>query len=202
MSSFGGDMQVPRVDGGPAGASAPSSWLIGAAVFGQLSQAYAGFSAARMAGYEAKSQASSFGFRARMLELDRRNAELQAESILEQGQAEVSDVGLAGAQRRADIEAASAARGVTTGVGSAAEVQVSEKLMEQIDKYHINLASVRAANAARTGAVATGNEALLSRTSAANLRRSARASSPESYLVGGLGQGLLTGYALSTYRRT
>ena len=196
MTSFGGDMLVN------GSASGPSSWLIGAAVFGQLSQAYSQFSAARMAGFEAKSQASSFGFRARMLQLDRRNAEQRAESILEQGQAEVSDVGLAGSQRRADIEVAGAARGVTAGVGSAAEVQVSEKLLEQIDAYHINLDSVRRANAVRTGATAAGNEAIIARASAANLRRSAKASSPESYLVGGLGQGLLTGYALSTYRRT
>lgn len=181
--------------------SGPSAALIGAAVFGQLSMAYGQFSAARMASYEAKAQASAMGHRSRMLQLDRRAAELRAQSILEQGQAQIGDVGLAGSQRRASIEASTAARGVESGVGSAAEVQVSERLMEQIDAYHINLASVQAANAARAGATAIANEALLTRTSAANFRRSAKAARPETYLASGIGQSLLTGYMLGNYRR-
>lgn len=186
---------------GDSAGSGPSAALLGAAFFGQLSQAYAQFSQARMAAYEAKAQASSFGFRSRMLELDRRAAERQAESILEAGQAQVGDIGLAGSQRRAEISAATAARGVEAGVGNAAEVQVSQRLLEEIDKGHFRLEAVRRANAARAGATTIGNEALLSRTSAANLRRSAKATQPEAYLGAGIGQGLLQGYMLSKYRR-
>lgn len=185
-----------------AGAAANYDWLIGAAIFGQLSSAYAGFHSVQMGQIEAKSQASAQAFRGRMLAFDRRAAERQAESLLEQGQSEIANLTLAGGQRRAEIEAGNAARGIESGVGSAAEVQASERLIEQIDTYHINLASVRAANAARADAVATDNEALFARTSARNLRRSARYAHPEAALVGGIGSAALNTYALSQYRRS
>jgi hypothetical protein len=199
------DFYNDTIFGAPAaaqpGPSGPNSWLLAASVFSNLTEAYAGFHGARMAQEEAKSQASAYGHRARMLELDRRAAELRAESILEAGQVEAGMVSLEGEQRRAAIEASTAARGVEAGVGSAAEVQASEKLIEQIDVYNINLASVRAANAAREGAVAAGNEALFAGTSSVNLRRSARAARPEAHLFAGLGSAGLTASYLSNYRR-
>lgn len=200
MLGYGGPpAPAPAAPAAPVG---PSNWLVAAAVFGQLSQAYAGFSAARLASYEAKAHASAYGYRARMLELDRRQAEIRAESILAQGQDEVGRVGLEAGQRRAAITAATAARGVEAGVGTAAEVQASERLIQQIEAYHINLGAVRAANAARAGATAIANEALLARTSAGNLRRSARAARPETALVAGLGEAGLLGYQLANYRRS
>ena len=125
---------------------------IAAVVAGQLASAYAGFTQARLAAYEARGQASAYRFRARMLEFDRRAAEIRAQSILDQGQSEASMLSLEGSQRRAAIQASDAANGVTAGVGSAAEVQASERLMQAIDVYHVNLASVRQAAAARTAA--------------------------------------------------
>jgi hypothetical protein len=177
-------------------------WAVAASVFAGLNEGYAGFAAIRSAQEERRSQASALDFRARMLQFDRRAAEKQAESILAQGQSEIANVTLAGGQRRADIEAATAARGVEAGAGgNVAEVQASERIIEQAEVYHINLASVQAANAARRGAVAAGNEALFSRTSARNLRRSARRAAPESALLSGLGSSALSTAYLLNYRR-
>lgn len=193
----------PALGGGtgisPA-ADTSANWLIAAAVFGQLNSAYSNFHAVNMAQIEAKSQASAFGHRSRMLQLDRRAAERRAQDILSQGQAEAGVVGLEGAQRRAASTAGNAARGVDSSVGSAAEGQASDRLVEAIDVYNINLSSVRAANAVRAGRVAIENEALFARTSERNLRRSARVAQPEAQLIGGLGSAALTGYALGSYR--
>lgn len=185
----------------PAETPPSPAWGMAALIFGELTQAYANFNAVQMAKIETQAQASSFSHRARMLDLDRRNAEKQAQSILEQGQSEIGNVTLEGGQRRADIEATQAARGVDSSSGSAAEALASEKLVQAIDVYHINLNTVRAASAARAGAVAAGNEALFSRVSASNLRRSARVASPEAQLIAGLGNAGLSAYALSNYRK-
>ncbi len=186
--------------GQPAGVS--PNWAIAAGVFSQLASAYAGFHQARMATFEAKSQASAFGHRAVMLQMDQRAAERRAASILEQGQSQVGAVTLEGGQRRAAIEAATAARGVEAGVGSAAEVQASEKLIQDIDVSNVTLGAVQAANAARTGAVAIENEARAARVSSRNLRRSARVAAPETHLFAGLANAGITGYAIDQYRRT
>ena len=177
------------------------SWAIGAAVFGQLTTAYANFANVRAAQAQARSQASALSHRARMLQLDRRAAERQAMEILQQGQAEIANLTLAGGQRRAEIEASTAAAGVEAGVGSAAEVQASERLIQDVEAYHINLSSVRAASAARRGAVAIDNEARGLRTSARNLRRGARYAAPESALLSGIAGAGLSAGSLYNYRR-
>ena len=214
-NSFLGDQYMPESRGGWRAGGFPSlkPWkaddapkvspglAIAAGVFGDLSRAYANFAAVRMGQYEAKSQASSLSHRARMLDLDRRSAERRAESILEAGQQQASVARSAGRQAVAVEEADAAARGVDSSVGSAAEVLASEDLMAAMDVYHINLASVQAANAERTGAVAIGNEALFARTGARNLRRSVRAADPAAQLYGGLGSAALTTGLLATYKR-
>lgn len=204
----------PRTEGPPLPAGSPllrsnnpgpsvsPNWAIAASVAGQLAGAYAGYTQARLATYEVRSQASAYGFRSRMLELDRRAAEIRAQSILDQGQSQAGLISLQGAQRRAAIQVSDAASGVTAGVGSAAEVQASERLMQAIDVYHVNLASVRQASAERTGGVGAANEALMARTSAMNLRRAARASAPEAHLFSGLADATLSAGALSNYRRS
>lgn len=186
----------PSGGGGGGGGGVDPTWAIAAGIFAELTSAYANFTASRIAKEQTKAQASAFGHRARMLELDRRSAELRAQSILEQGNAEIGQLGLEAAQRRAAIAAGTAARGVEAGVGSAAEVQASERLIQAIDAYHINLDTVRAAEAERTRAVGIANEARFSRASARNLRRSAKTAYPESHLIAGLGSAAIRGGSL------
>lgn len=174
---------------------------IATSIFAGLTRAYAGFAQVRAAQEEQKAQSSAMGHRARMLQLDRRWALQRAESILQQGQGEVGRVSLAGEQRRAAITASAAARGVEAGVGSAAEVLASEKLIEQIDVYNITLDSVRQAGAVRQGARNIENEGRFARASSRNLRRGANAAAPEASLLAGLGSSALSAAYLSNYRR-
>lgn len=195
MSDFIGP---PRA---PTGTQISPNWAIAAAVFSSLSQAYAGYAAVRTAQYEAKSQASALGHRARMLELDRRDAQRRAFAIEEQGRSQVANVTLEGQQRRGAALASAAAAGVDASSASAREVQASDKLIDAIDVYHINLGTVRAANAARAGAVAIENEAAFARTNARGLRRSARYARPEAHLLAGLASAASSAEQIYNYRR-
>lgn len=183
----------------PLGAS---SLLLAAAAAGQLSQAYNAFHQARMAAYEQKSQASALRHRSRMLLLDRRAAEAQAETVMEAGQDQLSALATEGGQRRAEQVASLAARGLDSSVGSAAEGLASDRLMESIDAYNINLSTVRQANAIRRGAMAIGNEADSARVSGRNIGRAARRAAPEADLFAGIvDTGIRTEF-LRQYRST
>lgn len=197
----GNRWRPPADDVGAAAKSPSPTWAIAAAVFSGLSSAYANFAAVRTQQYQAKSQASALSFRSRMLDYDARAAEQRAQQILQQGQSDVGRISLEGSQRRAETAASTAARGVEAGVGSAAEVAASERLIEAIDVYNVNLSSVREANAARTGAVTLRNEALLGRVGSRNLRRSARAAAPEAQLLGGAAGAAVDAYRIANYRR-
>jgi hypothetical protein len=179
----------------------PSPLLLGAFAMGQVGQAYAAYQSARLAVYAQHAEASALRHRARMLDLDRRAAEMQADAILQAGQDQQANLALEGGQQRAELIAANNARGIDSSVGSAREVLASERLMQAIDAYNINLSTVRQANAARRGAVAIGNEAALTEVSARNVRRAARAAAPEAILGSGLGGVALNTYMLSQYRQ-
>lgn len=186
----------------PAGAASgvDRGWAIAAGVFADLTSAYANFNQVRQETRQAKAQASALGFRSRMLELDRRAAEMQAQDILRAGQSQIGQVSLEGGQRRAALEVATAASGVDASGANAREAQASERLLEAIDVYNINLASVQQANAARRQATNIGNEARFARTASVNLRRQARAAAPEAALLGGLGRSAARTSALLTYK--
>lgn len=181
-----------------ASASKPSAANIGAAVFGQLAQAYAGFHQVQMAQIETRSAADFAGHRARMLELDYRSAFRQAQNELERGQAAIGDTRLEGAQRRAALQASAAASGTDVS-GNAAEVLASDRLVEDIDVYHINLASVQSSNAARREAVAIENEQRMERVRQRNLRRTAKYAQPEAALIGGLLNAVSSGASMGGY---
>lgn len=186
--------------GGRSGSSGDSgrTWAIMAGIFADLSSAYSNFNAVRLQKIQQKAQASALDYRARMQALDQRAAERQAESILAQGRAEIGRVTLEGGQRRAALEARTAASGVEASGRNAIEAQASERLMQEIDVYNINLASVQQASAARRRATDIGNQAQFDRTAAVSLRRQARAASPEAAFLGGLARNSArTGYLLA-----
>lgn len=185
---------------GAAGRSGDSgrTWAIMAGIFADLTSAYSSYNAVRLQKVAQKAQASALDFRSRMLDMDRRAAERQAESILSQGRAEIGRVTLEGGQRRAQLEARTAASGVEASGRNAIEAQASERLMQEIDVYNINLASVQQANAARQRATDIGNQAAFNRTAAVSLRRQARAANPEAAFLGGLARNSArTGYLLA-----
>jgi hypothetical protein len=177
--------------------SGPSASLIGASVAGALAGAYSNFHAVQMRQIETRQQADMMGHRARLMDLDYRDAFQQAQNELEAGQSQIAATRLVGAQRRAELEASAAARGVEVS-GSTAEAQASERLIEDINVYHINLASVQANNASRRRAVAIENEQRFARVSQRNLRRTAKYAQPEAALIGGLFSAASTGAGLGS----
>ena len=173
-----------------------AGYTIATSVFAGLSQAYAAFSSDRFDRIQQRSQESALRFRATMLDFDRRAAERQAQGILEQGKAQIGALTLEGGQRRAAMRTVAAAYGIDVGRGGDKLAQLSDRLIQDVEGYHINLNAVRAAAAARRGGTAIENQQALLRTQAAALRRSYRTIYPEAQLAlgsltaaaGGLGE--------------
>lgn len=149
--------------------------------------------------YDAKTQkygllsaAQNAEFQAGISSLNARNAEVDAQATLEAGQAAVGMRSMQGAQERAGAKVADAASGVQAGVGSAAEVQASMRLAEQIDAGVISKNAVRQAWGRRAEAADAQNQANLAMTEAAHLRRTAKKINPylsaASTLMGGASQ--------------
>lgn len=136
-----------------------------------------------------KSQALSLEHQASMSAINARAAEQDAQAITEAGQQQIGQVSAQYGQVKATERASTAARGIQAGVGSASEVQASIELAKQTDIYTINSNAVRAASAARTGAVNARNEALLAGVSATNMRKTAGSLDP----YAAAGGSLLTG---------
>jgi len=181
----------------PAASTTNRNAAVAAGIFSELAGAYANFAAVRSQQMQLRSEASAQAHHANMLAFDRRAAERRAQQILQEGQDQAAMLGLEGGQRRGALRARAAARGVTGQ--SAREAELSDQLIQDLDIYHVNLAAVRAANAARREATEIDNRALFARTSAQNLRSSARAAQPEAQLIGGLSSAVTRG--VGTYKK-
>ena len=149
-------------------------------------QAIGNYYAAQSQKSQLKSQALAADFQQSMSALNARAAEEEAQAITEAGNREQSRIAAQYGQVKAGERAATAARGIKAGVGSAAEVQASIELAKQIDVFTVNSNAVRAANAARTQATNERNRSLLAGTSAANLRDTAGSIDPYAAVAGSL----------------
>lgn len=144
-------------------------------VGGALLGAVGAYYAADAAKSRLKSEASSLDFEASIARQNARNAEADAQAILQAGEREAVRLGLAQGQDRGRREVLQAASGTAAGVGSAAEVEASQRILEETDRLTIDSNAVRAAAAQRMQGVNYRNQALLADVSARNARRSARA---------------------------
>lgn len=178
--------------------TAEPGFAMAAAMFAELSAGYEGFAKVRAQQIERGTAADQQLHRANMLDLDRRQAERQARSILRQGEDQVAAITLEGGQRRAQMRTRAAASGF--GGASAREAQLSEKLIQDLEVYHVKVDTARRAGAARSEAVRIGNRALFARTSAQNLQASAELGSPEASLALGAGRGIARALRISEYR--
>ncbi len=140
---------------------------------GALASMVGNFFAVRSAQSAAKTQALSMEFEASMAALNARRAEQTAQDAQKAGGAAIARRTLAAGQEAGSAAATMAGRGVTAGVGSAAEVQASIALAKEIDTMSIAANATRDANAARAGAANYQNRAALARVSAHNLRAGA-----------------------------
>lgn len=157
--------------GTASGLSSVGPWL---SIAGALTGAIGAFYGAQSQQYQLKSTALQEEFAASMSGLNARASELDAQAILRAGQGEAARASLEYAQSKATRKAAFGSRGVEGGVGSTAEELATTELAKQLDVMDINSNAVRAAGAARMRSVDYSNQALLERTSAANLRGAAK----------------------------
>lgn len=155
-------------------------------IFGGINSAVGNFYAAQAAQYQMKSQASSFQFQSDMAALNAHQAEMNAQSIMEQGKTQISQYTARAGQERASAVASMGARGIALGEGSSRDVLASMDLTKAQDVLTINANATRAAWAERTSATNYSNQALIDRTSAANANASAGAISPGLAVTGSL----------------
>lgn len=155
-------------------------------IMGTINSAVGSFYAAKTAQYQQKSAASSYEFQSDMAAINARSAEYDAQSILEQGKSQVAQYTMDAGQRKASATTSMAARGLTLGEGSTADVSASMDVMKDIDVMTINSNAMRAASAQRMQATNYQNQSLLDRTSAVNANRSADSISPGSAMFSSL----------------
>ncbi len=169
---------------------------------GVLNSAVGSFYAAKSQRYQLKSQASAVEFQADMARLNARAAAAEADRAMMAGQRQIGQYTMqAGAQKAQNI-ASLAARGITAGVGSAAEAMVTADVLKEIDAMTINANAVRQAEALRVQRVNYLTQAMMGDVTARNIRTTAGTIVPgyaaASSLLGGAGN-VASSYATNLY---
>lgn len=179
--------------GGTALSTANTLSMVGmwSTIGGSLISGIGAFYSAQSQQDQIRANASSMRSRARIADRNARQAEFEAQDIMRSAQFEKGKLQLRGRQERGRGRASTAARGGRVGSGSAAEVEASQKLVQEIDEMTIDSNAARAAAGQRIRAESLRGEALLGGVSAANLERSAGTISPGlragTTLLGGAG---------------
>lgn len=160
----------------PAPASSGLSWQeLGAITYGVggAAAAVGAFFSVRSEQSKLKAQSLSLEHEAAMSAINARAAEREAQSIIEGSQRDIAAVTLRGGAERASLRAQTGGSGALVGAGSAAEVEASMKLIQELDVMAIRTNAARGAAAARTQGVNERNRGALASMSARNLRRTA-----------------------------
>ncbi len=128
--------------------------------------------------YQLQSQKLSYENKQFMSDLNARQMEQQAQTILLAGERQIGQVTLRAGKVKSATKASQAARGIALGVGSAAEEIATIDLMKETDALTINANAVRAAWAARIQGTNYSNEALMAGVSANNMGAAANQVNP------------------------
>ena len=147
-------------------------------VGGMITQSIGAYYAAKMAQHEARSKASSMRFKAEMAGINASIARANAASIRAAGHHAKATVTMRAGMEMAKNLARQGARGITIGVGSAAETMASEELIKDIDAFTVDSNAMRQAQAQEMQSVNLRNQGLLAGVSAQNLEQSANSISP------------------------
>ena len=148
------------------------------AIAGMASSAIGAYYSAKTQQYQLASQALTMDFQKSMSELNAKNAEFTAQTILDSGQRQIGAVTMRAGNVKSASRASMAARGIQAGVGSAADVIATTDLIKEVDVNTINARSVQAAEAQRMQAVNAQNQAMMAGVSAENARMGASTISP------------------------
>lgn len=155
--------------------SAISPWL---SVAGAVQGAIGSYYSAKSQQYQLQSQASSLQFQQSLSSINARQAEMQAQSILQAGQQQAAQYGLRAGQAKGAARASMAARGGALSEGSNVELMASQDYAKEMDLLTINANAIRAAEAARAQGVNYGIQGAMQGISAENAARSAGSISP------------------------
>ena len=155
-------------------------------VLSGVNSAIGTFYAAKSQQYQERSQASSLSFQSDMAAINASRQETTAESIEEAGKNQIANYTLQAGQQKAGAVASMAARGISLGVGSAADVSASMDVEKDLNVLAINENSTRQAWGAREQGTNYTNQALLDRTAAVNAIRGANTISPVASTVNSL----------------
>ena len=145
---------------------------------GVITQSIGAYYQAKMAQHEARSKASSMRFKAEMAGINASIARDNAGSIREAGQYAKAQLTMRAGMEMAKSLTRQGARGITMGVGSAAESMASEELIKDMDAFTVDSNTMRQAQAQEMQSVNLRNQGLLAGVSARNLERSASSISP------------------------
>jgi len=125
-----------------------------------------------------KSQASAAEFAARIADMNARQAEDDAQYAIKAGQREAVMYAMRAGQEKEATRTVQAARGLTAGEGSAAEVLASQELVKKLDLAAIDSNALRQSQALRRQAVNERQQGLMGRVQAGNLRATRRTIQP------------------------
>jgi hypothetical protein len=156
------------------------------AIAGMASSAIGAYYSAKTQQYQLNSQALTMDFQKSMSELNAKNAEFTAQTILESGQRQIGAATMRAGNIKGSAKASMAARGIQAGVGSAADVIATTDLIKEVDVNTINARSVQAAEAQRMQKVNLENQAMMSGVSADNARMGASTINPFMSTTGSL----------------
>ena len=162
----------------PQGAQKMSAMGNMMAIGGAINNIIGTYYSSKTQEYQFESAKLSYELQRDMSEINARMAENQAQAILLAGENQKGMVTLRAGKIKASQRASQAARGITLGVGSAAEEVATTDLMKEIDSMTINYNSTRAAIAARSQKVNYETSAAMAGVSAAGAGASASMVNP------------------------
>lgn len=147
-------------------------------IMGAVNGAIGSYYSAKSQQYQLQSQSMTMDFQKSMSQINARQAEFQAQTILQSGERQAGQLTMKYGKAKGARRASTAAAGISLGVGSTAEVEASQDIAKEIDALTINANAVRASEEARLRGVGFQNQALMQGVSAQNLLGSADTISP------------------------
>lgn len=157
----------------------------GSNAFGALVNATGAYYATRTEQLSARGRASSMLFQSSIANINARQAERQAASIIAAGRNQAALTSLQYGVAKGGQRASLAASGSRVS-GSALEKLAATEWSKQVDMIQIDVNALAQAEGAQAQAVDFRNQALLGRVSAENIRRSAGTMSPWGNVLTGL----------------
>ncbi len=153
---------------GSAGQTAPSLGGGILSIFGMLNSAIGTFYAIDAQKGVLRSQESAFGHQQAISQVNARAAEDQAVGIQQAGESAVAAHSMQAEAQKSANRASQAASGIALGSGSAAEVEASADIINQIDQFNIEANVARSVAAARTQRQNVLNQGAMAGVSAEN----------------------------------